>query len=125
MLERRDAMEFFRDGCADQFRIHIRKPWTPRSGSKVNRKALTSAVVSSRDFVNARQRAEKQVLIPAGTLIAFSSGPSFNDHHFIWDLLDRVHAKHPQMRSEEHTSELQSLMRISYAVFCLKQKTEH
>src|SRR3546814_3032531 len=26
------------------------------------------------------------------------------------------------MRSEEHTSELQSLMRISYAVFCLKQK---
>src|SRR3546814_8854882 len=28
-------------------------------------------------------------------------------------------------RSEEHTSELQSLMRISYAVFCLKQKTKH
>src|SRR3546814_6025557 len=28
------------------------------------------------------------------------------------------------MRSEEHTSELQSLMRISYAVFCLKQKTQ-
>src|SRR3546814_9738629 len=28
-------------------------------------------------------------------------------------------------RSEEHTSELQSLMRISYAVFCLKQKKTH
>src|SRR3546814_1400857 len=28
-------------------------------------------------------------------------------------------------RSEEHTSELQSLMRISYAVFCLKKKTLH
>src|SRR3546814_9171671 len=28
------------------------------------------------------------------------------------------------MRSEEHTSELQSLMRISYAVFCLKHKTQ-
>src|SRR3546814_4425271 len=28
-------------------------------------------------------------------------------------------------RSEEHTSELQSLMRISYAVFCLKQKKQH
>src|SRR3546814_9649706 len=28
-------------------------------------------------------------------------------------------------RSEEHTSELQSLMRISYAVFCLKQKKKH
>src|SRR3546814_3852484 len=33
-------------------------------------------------------------------------------------LLDRG-----DMRSEEHTSELQSLMRISYAVFCLKKKT--
>src|SRR3546814_2156519 len=29
----------------------------------------------------------------------------------------------PEIRSEEHTSELQSLMRISYAVFCLKKKT--
>src|SRR3546814_3357721 len=29
------------------------------------------------------------------------------------------------MRSEEHTSELQSLMRISYAVFCLKKKKTH
>src|SRR3546814_4419961 len=32
--------------------------------------------------------------------------------------LDRL----PRDRSEEHTSELQSLMRISYAVFCLKKK---
>src|SRR3546814_5408922 len=29
------------------------------------------------------------------------------------------------MRSEEHTSELQSLMRISYAVFCLNKKNKH
>src|SRR3546814_10748650 len=32
-------------------------------------------------------------------------------------------ADSPDSRSEEHTSELQSLMRISYAVFCLKKKT--
>src|SRR3546814_2826444 len=31
-------------------------------------------------------------------------------------------AAHAHARSEEHTSELQSLMRISYAVFCLKKK---
>src|SRR3546814_7645256 len=30
-----------------------------------------------------------------------------------------------RIRSEEHTSELQSLMRISYAVFCLKKKTRN
>src|SRR3546814_4596602 len=31
---------------------------------------------------------------------------------------------HPTFRSEEHTSELQSLMRISYAVFCLTKKNK-
>src|SRR3546814_8525919 len=38
---------------------------------------------------------------------------------------DRAHVLHPHLleRSEEHASELQSLMRISYAVFCLKKKT--
>src|SRR3546814_2896684 len=34
-----------------------------------------------------------------------------------------VETFHGRSRSEEHTSELQSLMRISYAVFCLKKKT--
>src|SRR3546814_2325349 len=35
----------------------------------------------------------------------------------------RIHtSRSPWVRSEEHTSELQSLMRISYAVFCLKKK---
>src|SRR3546814_1756927 len=36
--------------------------------------------------------------------------------------VDCASAPSPEMRSEEHTSELQSLMRISYAVFCLKKK---
>src|SRR3546814_4076410 len=35
----------------------------------------------------------------------------------------RTRGRRGQGRSEEHTSELQSLMRISYAVFCLKKKT--
>src|SRR3546814_10868669 len=37
---------------------------------------------------------------------------------------DRVRGIPAPLRSEEHTSELQSLMRISYAVFCLKKKKE-
>src|SRR3546814_9005079 len=39
---------------------------------------------------------------------------------FLWVWLARAENR---LRSEEHTSELQSLMRISYAVFCLKKKT--
>src|SRR3546814_6233488 len=38
---------------------------------------------------------------------------------------DNTPAEPVRFRSEEHTSELQSLMRISYAVFCLKKKTQH
>src|SRR3546814_8016807 len=39
-----------------------------------------------------------------------------------WQIPDLVQL--PLTRSEEHTSALQSLMRISYAVFCLKKKTK-
>src|SRR3546814_3040051 len=40
-------------------------------------------------------------------------------------LLRAAHGFQPRARSEEHTSELQSLMRISYAVFCLKKKKKN
>src|SRR3546814_4742184 len=39
-----------------------------------------------------------------------------------WYITSVAHMVWVLMRSEEHTSELQSLMRISYAVFCLKKK---
>src|SRR3546814_8944436 len=41
------------------------------------------------------------------------------------DIRVRRALAHAIDRSEEHTSELQSLMRISYAVFCLKKKNKH
>src|SRR3546814_2440056 len=47
-------------------------------------------------------------------------------HHVahLAELLDSLQQDHVHFnRSEEHTSELQSLMRISYAVFCLKKKS--
>src|SRR3546814_5186834 len=41
-------------------------------------------------------------------------------YHFPWPMMDLAHFANRVKRSEEHTSELQSLMRNSYAVFCLK-----
>src|SRR3546814_3240527 len=41
------------------------------------------------------------------------------------DLLEGWRIQGNEKRSEEHTSELQSLMRISYAVFCLKKKNNN
>src|SRR3546814_4716564 len=42
----------------------------------------------------------------------------------LYNAIDTWIPEPPRERSEEHTSELQSLMRISYAVFCLKKKNK-
>src|SRR3546814_9672241 len=58
----------------------------------------------------------------ASPAIALSDFRAADDRH----APRRAGMAHPILdapRSEEHTSELQSLMRISYAVFCLKKKT--
>src|SRR3546814_5733178 len=53
-----------------------------------------------------------------------SSSPSMRAH--LSPTLDRyTHSSPDSPRSEEHTSELQSLMRISYAVFCLTKKNQY
>ncbi len=97
LIERRNTMEFFRDQAADQFERHVGSAWRPRSGSMVNHRSLTAAMIDSRDFLAAKRRAETEVLLPAGPKIAFTGGLEFNDHRAIWDLLDKVHAKHTDM----------------------------
>src|SRR3546814_5818533 len=54
---------------------------------------------------------------------SFSASEDFNDARMVVFLRPwEEREEKTQERSEEHTSELQSLMRISYAVFCLKKK---
>lgn len=80
LIERRDAMEFFRECAAEQFRIHARKAWVPRTGSRIRHQAMTAAMIDSRDFMDRRLREKAKALIPEGTRIAFSGGPACNDH---------------------------------------------
>src|SRR3546814_3427721 len=55
--------------------------------------------------------------------IAFAISPSLaHAHGDVTSNADSLRVLLSEWRSEEHTSELQSLMRISYAVFCLKKK---
>jgi hypothetical protein len=97
LIERRNSMEFFRNEAADQFERHTHSAWRPRSGSKVNHRNLTSAMIDSRDFLEAKRRATNEVLLPAGPKIAVTGGLDFNEHRLIWDKLDRIYAKHPNM----------------------------
>jgi hypothetical protein len=97
LIERRNGIELFRDVAADQFEHEIGSAWRPRAGSLVNHRALTAAVIDSREFLAAKRRTETEPLLPAGPKIAFTGGIDFNDHRAIWDRLDKVHAKHPDM----------------------------
>jgi hypothetical protein len=97
LIERRDAFELYRDYAAGLFAATTGSVWRPRAGSKVNHRALTAAVIDSRDFIAARRRADAEVLLPAGARIAFTGGTDCNDHQRIWDALDKVRAKHPDM----------------------------
>jgi hypothetical protein len=97
LIERRNAMEVFRDLATEQFELHIGSPWRPRSGSLVNYRTLTAAMIDSRDFIAARRRAEAEVMLPSGPKIALTGGLEFNDVALIWDRLDKVHAKHADM----------------------------
>jgi hypothetical protein len=96
LLERRDAFELMRDQASHHFEQQTRSSWRPRSGSMVNHRHLTAAMIDSRDFLAARRRAKTEVLLPAGPKIAFSGGDTA-DHVSIWAKLDQIHAKHPDM----------------------------
>ncbi|MBG6204662.1 hypothetical protein IWQ48_005831 [Labrenzia sp. EL_13] len=97
LIERRNALELFRDLATESFEQHQGKPWLPRNGSRVSHRNLTSAMIDSRDFLAAKRRVETEILLPAGPRIALTGGTDFNDHRLIWARLDQVHAKHPEM----------------------------
>ena len=74
LIERRDAFELFRDTGADLYRKATGSNWSPRIGSRVHHRQLTSAMIDSRDFIAARKRADREVLLPAGPKIALTAG---------------------------------------------------
>src|SRR3546814_4221002 len=83
-----------------------------------------SADVIITTFQSSQSRTLYDGNIVAGEIVAGEQFTNFQLNEFqqflVVDLIDLVHIDH-KGRSEEHTSELQSLMRISYAVFCLKK----
>lgn len=97
LIERRNTIELFRELAIEQFESHTGSLWRPRSGSLVDHRSVTAAMIDSRDFLAAKRRADTEVLVPVGPKIALTGGLDFNDHHLIWDRLDKVHAKHPDM----------------------------
>src|SRR3546814_8920775 len=79
--------------------------------------------MSSMSVSTVKRRTFRLCAVAAGLL---ASGVALADAQLDPQLLSKMGVAAPtDQRSEEHTSELQSLMRISYAVFCLKKKTNN
>ncbi|PJR12782.1 DUF2493 domain-containing protein [Sinorhizobium meliloti] len=96
LTESRNAFEAMRDVASEHYRVETGSAWLPRTGSKVSHRALTAAVIDSRNFISAKRRSEIEVHCPAGTRIAFTGG-DYQDYDVIWKVLDQTHAKHPDM----------------------------
>src|SRR3546814_10714823 len=86
----------------------------PTRGRSRARSSPCSTILVSAARASSRSTARRREMIDRERHIGIVSEPRVVD----------VEAGFLKFRSEEHTSELQSLMRISYAVFCLKKKKQ-
>ncbi|MGD9804126.1 MAG: DUF2493 domain-containing protein [Hyphomicrobiaceae bacterium] len=129
LIEKRAAFEHMRDEAARHYEEHTGGAWRPRSGSMVNRKVMTAAMIDSRDHINAKRRRETEVLLPDGPKIAFAGGLDFNDHKRIWETLDDILSRHPGMvllhgGNERGAEKIASCWAASRKVACIVFKPD-
>src|SRR3546814_4786883 len=113
--------EWSSDVCSSDLMDELRKYFTLvaqlRAGGEVKKEDIEFFL----SYTPSIDQAKMQKLVEGGEFA------SFEDAQAAMIEAGRALQSSPQykQRSEEHTSELQSLMRISYAVFCLKKKKHH
>src|SRR3546814_10431673 len=95
-----------------------------RSGARFGQARMAARAVGGEHVVAARDRAVAEAPFEVGNQVAVVvARVGLHGLAFVLARFAQVGGVGPA-RSEEHTSELQSLMRISYAVFCLKKKNQ-
>lgn len=95
--QRRDAFEQLRDFAKDEYHERTGKVWSVRKGNIVNHRSMTAASIDALRYTAAKKHKETNVLVPNGTMIAFSGGYDCNDVQGIWADLDKTLAKYPDM----------------------------
>ena len=92
----RAALETMRDHAAEVYRIETGKPFSPVRGSRVSA-GLTSSMIDARDFLAARARKRDEQRAPSGPIVIFSGGADWEDSEILWDGLDSIKARIPEM----------------------------
>jgi hypothetical protein len=96
MTERRAAIECMRDYAADCYRAQSGHPWSPARGSKVS-SGGTASQIAALDFLKARAQDHREKRNPTGPLVVFSGGQEWHDHEQLWNKLDQIKARVPNM----------------------------
>src|SRR3546814_1295778 len=94
-----------------------RPPRSTRTDTLFPYTTLFRSAAAQEEFLALKRSGDADLLAAARQRLRLTGMPA--------TLIAQVERSGKTQRSEEHTSELQSLMRISYAVFCLKKKNIH
>src|SRR3546814_8738655 len=104
-----------------------RPPRSTRTDTLFPYTTLFRSMPQVKDAISTTLRGRREQLMRAAYVASLRNDAEVRN--YLADNIVAAQGKAPSLaptapRSEEHTSELQSLMRISYAVFCLKKKTQ-
>lgn len=92
----REAMECMRDHAGEVYRVEVGRPFSAIKGSRVS-SALTASMIDARDFLAARARGRREQYAPEGPVVAFSGGQQWHDHALLFDRLDQIKQRVPEM----------------------------
>ena len=96
LFDARQAMECMRDHAGEVYRVETGRPFSATKGSRVS-SGLTASQIEARDFLAARQRNRREEYAPTGPVVAFSGGNQWHDHELLYDRLDSIKARVPEM----------------------------
>src|SRR5258708_20047097 len=75
LIERRNCLELFRDQAIERFELHTGSSWRPRSGSLVNHRTLTAAMIDSREFIAPNRPAHPEPMFPPAPNFPLTDAP--------------------------------------------------
>jgi len=94
--EAREAVACMRDHAADIFRVETGRRWSSPRGSLTSSKR-TASVIAATDFLAARRQKRIEAHAPKGPVVIFSGGQAWHDHDQLWQRLDLIKQRIPQM----------------------------
>lgn len=92
----RAALECMRDHAAEIYRVETGRPFSTVKGSRVSSR-LSASMIDARDYLAGRARNRREQYAPEGPVVAFSGGTQWHDHDILWNRLDQIARRIPNM----------------------------